>query len=121
MAALLRRSARPELAADPRFADNPARVATRPALDREIAAVFSTLGRATLVARLQTAAIAFGALNSVADLEHHPQLRRAEVATPGGPVDLVAPPARVTGETPALGSVPALNQHGAAIRDEFAE
>ena len=112
---------RPELAADPRFADNPARVANRPALDREIAAVFGALGREALIDRLRAAAIAYGALNSVADLERHPQLRRAEVATPGGPVALVAPPARVAGQVPALRPVPALDQHGAAIRAEFAE
>jgi crotonobetainyl-CoA:carnitine CoA-transferase CaiB-like acyl-CoA transferase len=112
---------RPELAADPRFADNLARVANRLALDREIAAVFDALGRDALVARLRAAAIAYGALNSVADLERHPQLRRATVATPGGAVELVAPPARVAGQGPALGPVPALDQHGAAIRAEFAQ
>ena len=112
---------RPALATDPRFADNPARVANRPALDREIAAVFGALGREALIDRLRAAAIAYGALNSVADLERHPQLRRAEVATPGGPVALVAPPARVAGQVPALRPVPALDQHGAAIRAEFAE
>jgi crotonobetainyl-CoA:carnitine CoA-transferase CaiB-like acyl-CoA transferase len=111
---------RPELAQDPRFADNPARVANRPALDREIAAVFGALGREILIGRLRAAGIAYGALNSVAQLEHHPQLRRVEVGTPGGTVALVAPPARVAGETVALGEVPALDQHGALIRKEFA-
>jgi crotonobetainyl-CoA:carnitine CoA-transferase CaiB-like acyl-CoA transferase len=110
---------RPALTDDPRFADNPARVANRPALDREIAAVFATLGRDELIGRLRAAGIAYGALNSVADLERHPQLRRAAVETPGGSIDLVAPPARLEGGASALGAVPALDQHGAPIREEF--
>ena len=113
--------ARPALAEDPHFADNPARVANRPALDREIAAVFGTLGRDALIGRLRAAGIAYGALNSVAELDCHPQLRRTAVETPGGAVELVAPPARVGGETVALGAVPAFDQHGASIREEFAE
>jgi crotonobetainyl-CoA:carnitine CoA-transferase CaiB-like acyl-CoA transferase len=111
---------RPELASDPRFADNPARVANRPALDREIAGVFGTLGREALIGRLRAAGIAYGALNSVAQLEGHPQLRRVSVDTPGGSVAVVAPPARVAGQSVALGAVPKLDQHGAAIRREFA-
>ncbi|MFQ5773387.1 MAG: CaiB/BaiF CoA transferase family protein [Kiloniellaceae bacterium] len=112
--------ARPALAADPRFADNPARVANRPALDREIAAVFGDLARARVVARLRAADIAFGAVHSVVDLAGHPQLRRAGVAIPGGRAELVAPPARVAEAAPVLGPVPALDEHGAAIRREFA-
>ena len=110
----------PDLAADPRFCDNPARVANRPALDQEIASVFGTLTRADLTARLAAAGIAYGALNSPADLARHPQLRRVEVASPGGPIELAAPPAQVVGAPPALGAVPGLDQHGATIREEFA-
>lgn len=111
---------KPALAEDARFGDNPARVANRPALDREIQSVFGRLTRAELAQRLIDAGIAYGAVNSVADLAAHPQLRRTAVATPSGPLDLVAPPARVAGDAAALGPVPALDQHGAAIRAEFA-
>ena len=110
---------RPNLADDPRFADNPARVANRPALDAEIAAVLSSLTRTRATARLAAAKIAFGAVNSVADLARHPQLRRLAVDGPGGPVELVAPPARRAGGSPALRPVPALDADGAAIRAEF--
>ncbi len=112
--------AKPELAADPRFHDGPARVANRPALDREIAAVFGKLTRDQMIERLRAADIAYGAVNSVADLAAHPQLRRAAVDIPGGRIDLIAPPARVVGEERALGPVPALDQHGRALREEFA-
>jgi len=111
---------RPELAGDARFSDNPARVANRPALDREIGTAFGGLTRAGMIERLRRADIAFGAVNSVADLAAHPQLRRIEVATPSGPVELIAPPARHLGEVRDYGPVPGLDQHGAAIRAEFA-
>ena len=111
---------RPELADDARFSDNPARVANRPALDREIDAAFAPLTRARMIERLRRAGTAFGAVNSVADLAAHPQLRRIEVETPSGPAELIAPPARHRGEARDYGPVPGLDQHGAAIRAEFA-
>ena len=110
----------PGLADDPRFCDNPARVANRPALDREIAAVFGALTRAELVTRLAKAGIAYGALNGPADLAAHPQLRRVTVESPDGPIELAAPPAQVVGAPPALGAVPGLNEQGDKIREEFA-
>ncbi len=111
---------RPGLATDPRFSEGPKRVANRPALDRAIAAVFGKLTREQMIERLRRADIAYGAVNSVADLAAHPQLRRAAVDIPGGRIDLIAPPARVAGEDRALGPVPALDAHGSAIRKEFA-
>ena len=87
------------LASDPRFHDNASRVANRTALDREIASVFDLLLRRDLTDRLRKGSIAYGAVNGVADLAAHPQLRRATVETEGGPIDLVAPAAR-TGPGP---------------------
>lgn len=111
---------RPEMLADPRFADNSARVANRAALDAAIAGVFGSLEREALTQRLFAAAIAYGAVNTPADLSAHPQLRRVTVATPTGPVELVAPPVEIRGSGFDLGPVPAVDQHGAALREEFA-
>lgn len=111
---------RPDMATDPHFRDNPARVANRPALDAEIAAALAPLTRDQLIERLRAAGIAYGAVNSIADLAAHPQLRRIAVTTPGGGLELIAPPARVGGMDQDFGPVPALDQHGAAIREEFA-
>jgi crotonobetainyl-CoA:carnitine CoA-transferase CaiB-like acyl-CoA transferase len=108
------------MADDPRFAGNGARVANRPALDREIAAVFATLERAEAVRRLNAAAIAYGMLNGVDGLSNHPQLRRATIETPSGPVHLPAPPAQVNGAEPNLGAVPAIGEHSEKLRREFA-
>jgi crotonobetainyl-CoA:carnitine CoA-transferase CaiB-like acyl-CoA transferase len=111
---------RPEMLSDARFADNTARVANRPALDAIIDAVFGSLERDALTGRLFAAAIAYGAVNTPADLSAHPQLRRVTVETPTGPVNLVAPPVEVRGGDFDLGAVPAVDQHGAALRKEFA-
>jgi crotonobetainyl-CoA:carnitine CoA-transferase CaiB-like acyl-CoA transferase len=111
---------RPEMLADARFADNTARVANRPALDAIIDEVFGALEREELTRRLFAAAIAYGAVNTPADLSAHPQLHRVTVETPSGPVNLVAPPVEVRGSDFDLGAVPALDQHGAALRREFA-
>ncbi|MGH7036402.1 MAG: CaiB/BaiF CoA transferase family protein [Stellaceae bacterium] len=109
----------PGLALDPRFADNPRRVANRAALDAIILRNFAGAPRATLAARLDKAGIAYGNLNGVADLANHPQLRLGDTPTPSGPVSLPLPPGRRAEEGP-LRPVPALDQHGVALRREFA-
>ncbi len=110
---------RPGLAKDERFHSNVARVANREALDRKIDRAFSGLGEDALIARLNTAGIAYGMVNDVAGLSNHPQLRRVTVGAPSGPVELVAPPQRVTGEAVSLGPVPGAGEHTNAIRKEF--
>ncbi len=109
------------LADDPRFRNNPARVENRPALDAEVALVFGRLAFDDLVARLRAAGIAYGAINGVAELSRHPQLRRLDIETPSGPLQVVAPPARFAGQEMETARVPALDQQGAAIRKEFGE
>ena len=111
---------RPDLAEDPGYASNDLRVAGRAALDAVIAGVFAGLSRSEAAERLQRANIAFGAVNSVAGLSGHPQLRRMAVETPAGPARLPAAPARVRGESFAPGPSPALGQHSQALRTEFA-
>ncbi|GMG80836.1 CaiB/BaiF CoA-transferase family protein [Paralimibaculum aggregatum] len=108
---------------DPRFASNNERVANRAALEAMISAVTKGLTREEFRARLAEAGIAFGGVNSVAELGRHPALRRREVATDGGErVAIPAPPIRwldaEAGEP--LAAAPAIGQHGAALRAEFA-
>jgi itaconate CoA-transferase len=107
------------LASHAGFESNVARVKNRDAVDAVVAGVFGTLAFDALVAKLRDADIAYGAVNSVADFSRHPQLRRATVATPAGDIDVPAPPARGLRDD-RLGAVPALGQHSAAIRREFA-
>jgi crotonobetainyl-CoA:carnitine CoA-transferase CaiB-like acyl-CoA transferase len=107
------------MAADPRFGTNSLRVANRPALDGAIARIFAGIDAATAIARLGAAGIAFGAVNDVAGLSRHAQLRRAAADTPSGPVLLPARPAVVAGEAATRPAVPALGAATAAIRAEF--
>jgi crotonobetainyl-CoA:carnitine CoA-transferase CaiB-like acyl-CoA transferase len=108
------------LAGDPRFDSMPGRVKNLAALNAIIGPVFAKLAREQAAALLRKADIAYGALNTVADLSTHPQLRRVAQPTERGEVSLVASPIR-GGATPArYKPIPALDQHGAALRMEFA-
>ena len=114
---------RPELITDERFATNPDRVAHNDELTVIIAAVFSAIPAAELMARLDAAGLANAQLRTPAEFAEHPQLaardRWREVGTPHGPVRTLLPPVTVPGREPVLGAVPAVGQHTAAIRAEL--
>jgi len=112
---------RPELAKLPEYCTNALRCENRPELDKEIDAVLFHCDREEVVARLQRGRIAFGFVNSVAGFSGHSQLRRTEVDTPSGPVNIVAPPVKVEGSNARLHAVPALGEHSAALRQEFSD
>ncbi len=110
----------PDLPKRDGFETNVIRVGNRPAVDAHIAATFARLTRDEAAAKLRAANTAYGFVNDVAALAHHPALRRATVQTPGGPVSIAAPPV-ITSEGPVdLGPVPATGEHSKAIRAEFA-
>jgi len=66
---------------------------------------------AALIELLQSAGIAFGAVNDVAGLSTIRTCARLAVATPGGEARLPAPPAIFAGEPSTPAAVPALGQH----------
>jgi itaconate CoA-transferase len=103
------------------FQTNVIRVANRAIVDAHVAAAFARLSRAQAATKLRAANTAFGFVNDVAAFSHHPALRRATVDTPNGPVSLAAPPVLFPDGARPLGPVPALGQHSAAIRAEFAD
>ena len=109
----------PRLADDPRLLDNPARLANRRFLDERIGAVFATRSRDQVRARLVEARIAFGSVNSIAEVNRHPAMQRITVATGAGPVEVTAPPARIVDMPQDVLPVPAIGEHSAAIRAEF--
>jgi crotonobetainyl-CoA:carnitine CoA-transferase CaiB-like acyl-CoA transferase len=110
----------PELPAREGFRSNVERVAHRPMVDAHIAARFAALDRDACAAKLTRAGIAYGFVNGVDGLSRHPALRRVTVETERGPVAIAAPAARFSDGERALGPVPALGAHDAAIRAEFA-
>ncbi|PZW38926.1 crotonobetainyl-CoA:carnitine CoA-transferase CaiB-like acyl-CoA transferase [Humitalea rosea] len=101
------------------FRSNVERVAHRTMVDARVGEGFAALTRDACAAKLRAADIAFGFVNDMAGLASHPALRRVEVATPGGPVALAAPPAVLSDGVRPLGPVPGLGEHTAAVRAEF--
>ncbi|MEJ8630039.1 CoA transferase [Sphingomonas sp. I4] len=81
----------PEVATDPRFVGNSARVAHRDELDAIVSAAFAAATRDEMIERLERARIAYGRVSSMADLAAHPQNRYVTVDTPSGPVRYLAP------------------------------
>ena len=113
----------PDLSADERFSSNQLRVRNREAMDAEIDRIFGALPTAEVVSRLDAAQIANARLNSVEQFIDHPQLagRQAwrQVDSPNGPIPALVPPVRMAGVEPAMGPIPALGQHSAAILAEL--
>jgi itaconate CoA-transferase len=112
---------RPELADDPRFATNTARVAARAELHREIEAALSTRSPDEVRTLLDAAQIANARLNTVGELLAHPQLehRWTEMDSPAGPIRTLPFPVRAGGAQPAPGPVPAAGEHTDAILAEL--
>jgi crotonobetainyl-CoA:carnitine CoA-transferase CaiB-like acyl-CoA transferase len=106
--------AAPELAGEPRFATNLARVTHRAETDTLTARALAALDAEEATAALTAADIAFASVNDMAGLLAHPHLRRITVGTEGGPVALPAPAPIVAGAARAYGPVPALGQGGSA-------
>lgn len=111
---------RPELGTHESLRNNESRCANRDAMNREIATVFSANSEEEIRERLMASAVAFASLNDLRALSEHPQLRRCSVATPSGSAQLVAPAAQEAGVDFSARPVPSLDEHGAAIRAEFA-
>ena len=109
------------LASDPRFDSLTARVAHREALDATVQDRFAQLPHGDAIDLLMAGLTAFASVNSVSDLARHPQLRTWPMAVHGSTVQVPAPPFETEWGTGMFPAVPAVDQHGAALRAEFAE
>ena len=89
----------------------------------EIEKVFSGLGTAQLIERLEAADIANARLNDMKEFWAHPQLaargRWTKVGSPAGPLDAMKPPFNMDGFEPRMDAVPALGEHTRAILQEL--
>ncbi|WP_406836630.1 CaiB/BaiF CoA transferase family protein [Streptomyces sp. AHU1] len=111
---------RPEMADDPRFATNAARVADREHVDTVVARALGALGADEAVARLEAAGIACARLRDVTEVAEHPQLaarnRWRDVGSPVGPLRALLPPITLPGgEDARMGSVPRLGEHTGVV------
>ncbi|QKW05690.1 CoA transferase [Streptomyces sp. NA04227] len=107
---------RPELADDPDFATNAARVAHRKRTDATVGAALGALDAEEALRRLDAAGIACARLREMTELAAHPQLaardRWREVASPAGPLSALLPPITLPGgEEARMGAVPRLGEH----------
>ena len=107
---------RPDLIHDPRFVDNPARVANRAELEAIIHPVFAAQTQAGMIAVLEEADLPWSRVSTVADLSAHPALRRMVGHVAGGDFAGAVSPLR---RDLVAGPVPELGQHTDAIRVEF--
>ena len=101
------------------FQSNVARVANRPTVDAHVATQFATMTRDQAAAKLRASNTAYGFVNDMAAFAQHPALRRVEIDTPNGAVAIAAPPIISSSGERALGPVPGIGAHSAAIRAEF--
>jgi len=113
----------PDLADDPRFATNTDRVANDDELTAVIEEALARMSADEVTALLDSAGIATARLRTPAEFAAHPQLsardRWRTVDTPSGPVQALLPPVTVPGREPAMGAVPALGEHTAAVLAEL--
>ena len=109
----------PGLPQDPRCSSNAARMANREWVDGKVAAVFAGLPSAAVIDRLTSAQTAYGSVNSVHDLIEHPQLRTRRMPVGERSVEVAALPWITEWDPAFYRPVPAVDEHGAAIRREF--
>ena len=108
------------LATNPLFSSNVDRVKNCAALEAIIAVKFKDITREEAVTLLNEAGIACGRLSSMDDLVAHPQLRLTTVQSASGPIEMLAPGAKVKGIDLSLGPVPEIGEHTKSIANEFA-
>ncbi|MGA4544321.1 CaiB/BaiF CoA transferase family protein [Uniformispora flossi] len=116
---------RPALADEPRFADNPARIAHRAELDDLLAAVLIGASTRSWERRFAEAGIACAPVNRIDEVFRDEHLDAVglvhEVGHPAGDVRLVASPLRIDGVRPPIRRAPPLHgEHTAAILDALA-
>ncbi|MFN8497281.1 MAG: CaiB/BaiF CoA-transferase family protein [Anaerolineae bacterium] len=113
----------PNMARDERFATNERRVHNGDALASAIEERFVSLRREEVIARLDAAGIANAALNDAPAVAQHPQLaarrRWTDVDTFVGPIPALIPPYNLASVATAMGRVPALGEHTAAVLAEL--
>ena len=113
----------PALAEDPRFDANFRRVENREALRALIVEAFAGLDLQQVSERLERAQIANARVNDMQGVWNHPQLKARErwrqVATPGGAVPSLLPPASSNAFEPRMAAVPALGEHSVAILEQL--
>ena len=115
----------PAMESDPRFADNPARLANHAAFKARVEAILGTGSVTGWVARLEAGGIAAGPIYEFDEVFEDPQVRHlglvAEVEQPGaGKVKMLTFPGRASATPPRIDRpAPLLGQHTAEVLGEL--
>jgi len=110
----------PELAGDPRFATNPARVEHRDALQSALEGVLATDDASAWVTRMLTAGVPAGTVNGISEalaLARRLGLEPTVGVGAGHPEQLAHPVRYSAFETAAPTPPPALDEHGEVLRE----
>ncbi len=110
---------------DPRFASNADRLGNRTELEALIEGHFRKHTKAEILARLDDADIANGAVNDIPTVREHPQhaarKRWMNAASPAGTIPVFVPPHNLMSAPAHIGAVPALGEHTQEILAELGE
>jgi crotonobetainyl-CoA:carnitine CoA-transferase CaiB-like acyl-CoA transferase len=113
----------PQLKDDERFATNAQRLNNRVELETLIEQQFARLPVSEVMARLEEADIATGAVNDIPAVANHVQLaargRWVEVSSPNGMISALLPPHNLLGAPSLMGNVPALGAHTQQVLAEL--
>ena len=109
---------RPEWAQEPRFRTNAARVANRESLERELEEIFARRGREEWIAACRAAGIPSGPVRGPLEALMSETARALEAVVSSSGVKFVASPIRLDAPAPVR-FPPKLDEHGAALREEF--
>lgn len=113
---------RPELAHDPRFLDNTSRTLNAGALKTELEAELRKQPVAHWLAHIHKAGVPIGPVLDVVDALTHPQTQARNMLIEAGGLRMIGNPIKIAGypDPPVRGPAPELDQHGPALRREFA-
>ncbi|MCW2713181.1 MAG: Formyl-CoA transferase [Frankiales bacterium] len=119
---LVRALGLPGLSSDARFATNASRHASRVALKDELEVVLRTADADHWLDLLDLAGVPSGPISSVADAVSSEQTRVRRMVVDAGGLPVPGNPVKASGydDPEVRGAAPALDEHGAALRAEFA-
>jgi len=113
---------RSDLIADDRFLTNPRRLENHAALKHELEVVLKRRSGAYWLEAIHEAGVPVAPLLNVAQAAEHPQTRARNMLIEAGGVRMVGNPIKISGyeDPPTRVGAPTLDQHGDALRREFA-
>ena len=113
---------RSDLIADDRFLTNPRRLENNAALKHELEAALKKRPAAHWLDTIHEAGVPVAPLLNVAQAAEHPQTRARNMLIEAGGVRMVGNPIKISGyeDPPTRVGAPTLDQHGDALRREFA-